>query len=101
MTASPDHQALWASDGARYERVEAEAGQNGDLVVRRHEMGGGDRAAWGEDDDEVTLEIPPRAVARLALALIEARFGGRRTAFAELRDFCEAHDIPTRHARWT
>ncbi len=101
MTANPDRPALWVSDGARYERVQAEAEADGRLVVRRHEMGGDDRAPWGEDDDEATLEIPARAVARLALALIDARYRGRRNAFDELREFCEANDITTRHARWT
>jgi hypothetical protein len=101
MAVGSNRQPLWVSDGARYERVDADASPDGAVVVRRHEMGAGELAAWGVDDDETTLEIPANTVVLLALALIRARYRGRRNAFAELQDFCKANDIPIRYARWT
>jgi hypothetical protein len=92
---------LWAMDGARYGRVDVRLTPDGGLEVRRHEMGAGDRAAWGDDDHEAVLEVAPRDVAQFALAMIKEAYAGRRDALEALLDLCEDHGVDVRHAVWT
>jgi len=92
---------LWFSDGARYGRVEARLTPGGGLEIRRHEMGGGERDVWGEDDHEATLQIAPGEVARLALALLTERYTGRADALEALIALCDAHGVEARHNVWT
>ncbi len=92
---------LWFTDGARYGKVEVRLSDGGGLEITRHEMGGGERAAWGEDDEEVTLELDVADVAKLALALLTERYKGKQDAVEQIRDLCDAHDVPAKYSVWT
>jgi hypothetical protein len=89
------------SDGARYRRVTLMMEPDGALTLCSHDMGAGPEAAWGLDDDEVTLTVPAGQVGRFALALAAELLAGGADAVARLNEFCEAHDVPRRLARWT
>ena len=89
------------SDGARYRRVTLLIEADGSLTLRAHEMGAASEAAWGLDDDEVTLTVPAGQVARLALALAAELLAGGADAIDRLDELCAAHDVPHRLARWT
>ena len=70
-TARPPAKAagapLWRMDGARYGRSDAWASALGGLRITHHDMGAADYAAWGEDDNEQSLELTPAAAAKLAI----------------------------------
>lgn len=97
----PQDARLWSADGVRYERIDAQVLDDGRLRVRLQALGGSVRAAWGEDSAEKVLEIAPRDLASLTLALLAERLGGRRDAFEALRALCETHDIAVRLEDWT
>ena len=88
------------SDGARYRRV-ALALDRGDLVLSSHELGASLEAAWGLDDEEITLRIAPDQLARLALALVAERLAGGEDAVQGLSDLCDEHGVDYRTACWT
>jgi hypothetical protein len=92
---------LWFTDGPRYGRVDVRLTPGGGLEIRRHEMGAGDRDAWGEDDHEATLRIEPVEVAKLALALLTERYAGRADALEALIEVCETHGVIASHGVWT
>jgi hypothetical protein len=89
------------SDGARYRRVTLVVEHDGALTLDTHEMGAGLWAAWGLDDEEVTLSVAPDQVARLALALAAEILKEGQGAAARLAQICEEHDVPCRIARWS
>jgi hypothetical protein len=89
------------SDGARYRRVTLTLERDGAVVLRAHEMGGSLEAAWGLDDDEVTLSVPPEAIGRLTVALAAELLKGGENAVDHLMEICEAHDVSFRTACWT
>lgn len=89
------------SDGARYRRVTLRIEPDGGLVLGSHDMGASLEAAWGLDDDEVTLSVPVDQVGRLALALAAEILSGGAGAIARLADICADYDVPCRIARWT
>jgi hypothetical protein len=89
------------TDGARYRRVTLTLERDGSLVLRSHEMGGSLEAAWGLDDDEVTVSVPSEAIGRLTLALAAELLKGGKTAVDRLTEICDAHDVPFRTACWT
>jgi|SRR5580693_3001025 hypothetical protein len=89
------------SDGGRYRRVSLSVAGDGGVTLRSHEMGAHPDAAWGLDDDEVTLSVAPAQVARLALALAAEILGGGEGAVARLAQICEDHDVPCRIACWS
>jgi hypothetical protein len=88
------------SDGARYRRVTLAVDHDGVMSLSAHEMGGGELAAW-EDDEEVTLSVVSDQVARLALALAAEILAGGDDAVARLARICEKHDVPCRIACWS
>ena len=89
------------SDGARYRRVSLVIEPCGALVLRSHEMGASQQAAWGLDDDEVTLSVAADDVSRLAMALAAEMLKGGKGAVARLAERCEDYDVPYQSARWT
>jgi hypothetical protein len=93
-------EALWRSDGARYESIDAFV-EAGGLKLHQHETGPSAQDSWGRDDYEATLEIAREDVARLALALLAAGFGDRPDALTQLRLFCAHEGIPHNFAVWT
>ena len=92
---------LWRTDGARYGRSDVAATEPGGLEITHHDMGATDRAPWGEDDNELSLALPPAAVAELAIALLRERFGGQADALQAIRAYCEANDVETTLRAWT
>ena len=89
------------SDGARYRRVTLIVERSGALTLNVHEMGATLEAAWGLDDEEVTLSVSPDQVGRLALALAAEVLKGGADAVARLDDICESHHVPCRIACWS
>jgi hypothetical protein len=89
------------SDGARYRRVSLALEAGGDLLLTSHEMGASLEAAWGLDDAEITLQIAPAQLARLALALVAERLAGGDNAVQALAELCEEHGVDYRTACWT
>ena len=89
------------SDGARYRRVTLTVERDGAITLSAHEMGADSRAAWGLDDEEVTLSVPSDQVARLALALAAEILKGGKDAVERLAAICEASDVPCRIACWS
>jgi len=63
-------------------------------------MGAGVGAEWGLDDEEVTLNVPPEQVGRLALALAAEILKGGKDAVNQLAEICEVNDVPCRIACW-
>ena len=92
---------LWRTDGARYGRCDVAATAFGGLEVAHHDMGAGEWAAWGLDDRELSLKLPPSAVAALTLCLLRDRFFGRSDAFEAIRTYCDEHDIDATLSQWT
>jgi hypothetical protein len=89
------------SDGARYRRLTLTQERDGAVVLHWHDMGGGPGAAWGLDDEEVTLRVPADQVGRLALALATELLNGRTDAVAALSAICEEHGVDHQVALWT
>jgi hypothetical protein len=89
------------SDGSRYRRVTLAVEANGAITLDAHEMGAAADAAWGLDDEEVTLSVPPEQVARLAAALAAEILKGGQDAVARLAMICETNDVPCRIACWS
>jgi len=89
------------SDGARYRRVTLAVDARGTLTLGTHQIGDGGLAAWGLDEEEVTLSVPPDQVGRLALALAAEILKGGEGAVKRLSEICEAHDVPCRIACWS
>ena len=89
------------SDGARYRRVTLAVDRNGSITLDAHELGAAPDAAWGLDDEEVTLSVPPDHVPRLAAALAAEILKGGQDAVARLAQICESNDVPCRIACWS
>ena len=89
------------SDGARYRRVTLAVERDGAVSLSSLEIAGTPAAAWGLDDEEVSLSIPPDQVARLALALAAEILRGEPSAVKRLAEICEANDVPCRIAAWS
>lgn len=101
MTTRPGNIELTPrSDGARYRRV-ALALEGGDLVLSSHETGASLEAAWGLDDEEITVRIAPDQLARLALGLLAERLAGGDDAVRALSELCDEHGVDYRAACWT
>jgi len=92
---------LWRTDGARYGRSDVSATSPGGLAITHHDMGASERAPWGEDDNEASLELTPSAAAALAISLLRDRFGGQAGAFEAIRAYCDEHDIDVVFSQWT
>jgi hypothetical protein len=89
------------SDGSRYRRVTLAIEASGSITLEAHEMGAGPDAAWGLDDEEVTLSVAPGEVARLAAALAAEILKGGADAVTRLSEICESNDVPCRIACWS
>ena len=89
------------SDGARYRRVSLALEPDGALLLTSHETGASLEAAWGLDDEEVTVRIAPDQLTRLALALVAERLAGGKDAVQTLNELCDEHGVDSRTACWT
>jgi hypothetical protein len=89
------------SDGPRYRRVTLAVEANGAITLSALEMGAAPDAAWGLDEDEVTLSVASDQVPRLAVALAAEILKGGKDAVARLAEICETNDVPCRIACWS
>ena len=89
------------SDGSRYRRVTLEVEANGAVTLNALELGAALDAAWGLDEEEVTLSVAPEQVARLAAALAAEILKGGRDSARRLAEICAANDVPCRVACWS
>lgn len=92
---------LWRTDGARYGRIDARVAADGALEIRSHDMGAAEMAQWGADDQEASVRVEGRDVARLLLALLQDGYAGRPDALQAIRELCETRAIPAKFAVWT
>jgi hypothetical protein len=88
------------SDGARYRRVSL-ALEDGELVLAYHDLGASLEAAWGVDDEEITIRIERNQLARLAVALVAERLVAGNDPVRRLADLCDEHGVDYRAACWT
>jgi hypothetical protein len=89
------------SDGARYRRVTLGVEPDGALTLSVLDLGAGEGAEWGLDEEEVSLSVPPEQAARLALALAAEILKGGNDALKQLAEICEANDVSCRIACWS
>jgi hypothetical protein len=89
------------SDGGRYHRVTLMVEADGGLTLNSHKMGAAAEAAWGSDDEEITLKIASRDVGHLALALARELLMGRHDALGRLSEICDDAGVPCRIAGWS
>ena len=89
------------SDGARYRRVTLEQTTDGALVLTSHDVGGSDLAAWGADDEEITVTVAPADARRLTFDRLAALLAGRDDAVRVLLALCETQDLAPVVASWT
>jgi hypothetical protein len=89
------------SDGLRYRQLTLVLGDDGEISLTDHQMGASLEAAWGGDDNEVSLTIPAEAAARLAFVLLAARLDGRTDAREQLAALCEQYGVDHTIACWT
>jgi len=89
------------SDGARYRQLSLTLDSGGGLTLTFHEMGASLEAAWGADDNEVSVALDRDALARLALALIAERLDGRSDGLERLQALCQRHAVDYKLACWT
>ena len=89
------------SDGARYQRLTLELEADGSLRLTSHVLGGSLQAAWGADDEEVTVRVSASQMGRLALAAAARCVHGRSDAVEALIELCDANDVPFEAVMWT
>jgi len=89
------------SDGGWRRTVNLQAEPDGALVLTSHVMGAAPQAAWGADDEEITVRISPEEATKLAFALLVERLRNRPAPARVLIELCEAHDIACEVANWT
>jgi hypothetical protein len=101
MMAATRIELAQKSDGERYSRLTLALEADGSLVLTAHSTGASMLAAWGVDDEEITVRIPSHEVRRLALGLVAEQIRGRADASRVLADLCEMHAIDVEVASWT
>ena len=74
---------------------------SGAITLLFHEMGAGEDAAWGADDEEITVHLDAEATSRMAFALLAAILKGRTDGPRALISLCEAHGVHPEVANWT
>lgn len=89
------------SDGARYRRLTLEIDADGSLLLTSHALGGSLEAAWGLDDEEITVRVPASHLPRLAMAAAAQCLQGRPDAAEAMIELCEANDVSFQAALWT
>ena len=89
------------SDGDRYQRLTIGLEADGSLVLIAHSTGASMLAAWGVDDEEVTVRPSGRELQRLALSLVAEQLRGHGDAARVLTELCEAHGVDCEVALWT
>lgn len=89
------------SDGARYRRVTLDLEKDGTVFFRFHETGGSIEAAWGADDEEITVRIGADQARRLAFMMIAEHLADRPDATQALIELCEARGVEFEAAQWT
>ena len=89
------------SDGARYRRITLELENDGGIFLRFHEIGGAAGAAWGVDDEEITVRVSPGQARRLAFRMIAEHLADRADAPRALIELCETQGVRCEAARWT
>src|SRR5437660_8902160 len=82
-----------SADGRR-SRVTLDIDPQGDVFLKSHVTGEGLQAAWGAEDEEITVRVPAQAAAQLALAGLHRLLDGRPDAARTLMSLCKAENIP-------
>jgi hypothetical protein len=95
------HRLLAPWDGARYRHMSLNLDGDGGVTLRFHEMGAGDAAPWGADDEEITVRLDPRATTRLAFEMLAEILNSREDGLRELVALCGRYGLDPVVARWT
>lgn len=74
---------------------------SGAITLLFHEMGAGEDAPWGADDEEITVHLDGEATSRLAFALLARILSGRSDGARALISLCEAYGVHPEVANWT
>lgn len=89
------------SEGTRYRQLTLVLDASGGLTLTWREMGVTPEAAWGADDNEVTLHVRGEDAARLTFALLSERLEGRPDGLDDLLALCARNNVEHQLARWT
>jgi hypothetical protein len=58
------------------------------------------KQAWGDDDYEFWVDVPPTEIRKLVFALLRDRYANRSDAVDEFRVFCEKEGIDHKWDSW-
>jgi hypothetical protein len=76
-------------------------GGDGGVTLRFHEMGAGDAAPWGADDEEKTVRLGPGDTARVAFELLAELLNRREDGVGRLVAICNRYGVHPVVASWT
>jgi hypothetical protein len=88
-------------EGSEFRSVRLQLQADGAIRMHAYDRGATASLTFGRDEYEFWVTVPPVEVAKLALALLQERFGGRLQAVTELRDFCKQHEVVNEFGTWT
>ncbi len=81
--------------------IDAEIGEEGDLVLSGYELGEAPLKFLGDSDYEYWLKIPSEHKDLVLLALIKKVYEGNTSAVSEFQEFLESKKIPCKLTTYT
>jgi hypothetical protein len=73
---------------------------DGGIKLDAEDSGEAVEEAWGTDDYEYWVDVPPAAVGKLAFELLHEKYAGDWEAVDKFRDWCKAHDVQHEFHTW-
>ena len=92
---------IYRQEGDEFRSVRLTVGPDGSVRLDAQDMGKFVQQIWGDDDYEFWVDVPARAINKLAFALLRERYAGRGGAVDEFRAFCEKEGIEHEWDSWT
>ena len=80
-------------EGTEFRSVRLQLQADGGIRLHAYDKGATAALTFGRDEYEFWVTVPPEQVGKLALILLQEKFGGRVQAVTEFRDFCKQHEI--------
>src|SRR6516162_2373707 len=87
-------------DGVEFRSVRLRLEDDGGIKMDAQDIGPSVTRAWGHDDYEFWVRVPPAAVSKLALELLREKFSGQLGAVDAFRDWCKAHGVDHKFEIW-
>ncbi len=72
-----------------------------EVKLDTQDMGDAVSQAFGDDDYEFWVTVPPQATRKLLFTLLREKYAGRAKAVDEFRAFCNEHKIENEWQSWT